>query len=173
MGGKENAKISSNDITADNATINSDVLMTSEGYDSNDDIKKGEIELPIEMQYEEVDMKNPKMDPLEWTARKLVPIPRKYYWETQNENLPRKTKAWHNTIYALGRVVSASEYTGEIVADLLGLNQSRFDNVTSMMTDEEWEEARSIQAERKKKREEKRKEMTSKKDREEALNDIG
>ena len=110
---------------------------------------------------------------MEWAARKVIPMPRKYYWETGNEDLPTKTKAWHNTVYALGKATRFAESVGEVVANVLGLNQSRFEYVTSSMTEEEWEEARHINEMKLKKREEKRKSIEMKEDQARALGDAG
>lgn len=56
---------------------------------------------------------------------------------------------------------------------MLGLNQSRFEYVTSTMTEEEWETSRRISQERRKKREEMRKELEAQKARSQALDDVG
>jgi len=49
----------------------------------------------------------------------------------------------------LGRgVLQVMESIGEVVANLLGLNESKFQYVIDGMTEEEWEVARQVQAER-------------------------
>mmetsp|Transcript_3717 Transcript_3717/g.5472 ORF Transcript_3717/g.5472 Transcript_3717/m.5472 type:complete len:184 (+) Transcript_3717:125-676(+) len=116
--------------------------------------EKPEEEIPVEMQYHEVDMDN--LDPLEWSARKVVPIPKKYYWDTGNFDLPLRIKAWHRTVSALERLTHAAEKTGEVAANMTGLNSTRFDYVTSTMTEEELEEARIYAEECKKRRAEQR-----------------
>ena len=35
-----------------------------------------------ELQCEEVDMSDDMMDPMEWTVRKILPIPKVYFWES-------------------------------------------------------------------------------------------
>ena len=74
-----------------------------------------ESDIPVELQYHEVDMNDPLMDPLEWTVRKFVPI-----W---------KIKFWHRTVAILGKGVKSAESAGEVVANTLGLNGSRYDYV--------------------------------------------
>ena len=105
-------------------------------------------DLPIELQYYEVDMNDPKMDPLEWTVRKVVPIPKAYYWDTENKDLPFKTKAWHRSIHILEITVKSMEKAGEVVANMFGLNSSRYSYVLDTMTPEERELARRINEER-------------------------
>ena len=95
-----------------------------------------------ELQCEEVDMNDRMMDPLEWSVRKTIPIPKKYYWETGNYDVSAKTKAWHRTVQSLGIAVRGAEKVGGFFVSLLGLNNSRFDDVTAYMTDEEWEIAK-------------------------------
>jgi len=102
-----------------------------------------------------------------------MPIPRKYYWDAENYNISAKTKLWHNSVYALGRMTHFAESVGEVVAQVLGLNQSRYEYVTSTMTEEEWEEARQISETKRLKRERKRKDMQRKKDQCDALDDAG
>mmetsp|Transcript_30037 Transcript_30037/g.36638 ORF Transcript_30037/g.36638 Transcript_30037/m.36638 type:complete len:196 (-) Transcript_30037:411-998(-) len=114
--------------------------------------------VPDELQCEEVDMNDPKMDPLEWSARTLIPIPKAYYWDTKNENLPLRTKAWHQTVAALGSTLRVAESVGEVAANVLGLNSSRYDYVTDAMTEEDWARSRQLAEERRKKREIRRKE---------------
>lgn len=130
-------------------------------------------EVPEELQCEEVDMNDPNMDPLEWSARKLIPIPKAYYWDTQNENIPLKTKAWHHTVSALGSSVRFAENVGEVAANFLGLNTSRYDYVTSTMTDEDWERARNTASERRLKRESFRKQQEVLKIEREVADSIG
>jgi hypothetical protein len=82
------------------------------------------------------------MDPLEWSVRKLVSIPKKYYWQTGNYNVSMRTKLWHRTVGTLGLTLRAAERIGEVLANITGLNTSRFDYITNAMTEEEWEFAR-------------------------------
>lgn len=105
--------------------------------------------LPVEMQLEEVDMDDPRMDPLEWTVRKLIPIPKAYFWETGNTDLPARTKLWHRTVGAMSRVVQFVDHVGKPVVDFTGVTTSRYDYVTSTMTDAQKETARRTALERK------------------------
>lgn len=132
---------------------------------------------PIELQCEEVDMNDPCMDPLEWSVRKVIPIPKQYYWETSptspstsptterstpidTNTLSKRTKLWHNTVYALGKTLHGAEAAGGVIASFLGINRaSRFDYVTSTLTPEQWEQAEKNAQEQKKKRAEYLKEL--------------
>merc|ERR1719242_2985632 len=115
--------------------------------------------IPEEMQLEEVDMNDPKMDPLEWSVRKIIPIPKKYYWESENSTsneLPVKVKAWHHTVATLGHVTRFAEKCGEFTANAIGLTSSRYSYVTDTMTKDQWRESRMVAADRKSRRELKR-----------------
>ena len=96
-----------------------------------------EQQLPIEYQLHEVDLTNPDMDPLEYTFRSYIPIPKAYFWDTGNENLPLRTKLWHRGIYWGGECLKRAEAMGEVIANFLGLNSGPFDYVTDGMTAEE------------------------------------
>jgi hypothetical protein len=115
---------------------------------SQDDAAVDPSELPLEYQLHEVDLTNPDMDPLEYTFRRYVPIPKVYFWETADEsnefhqNLPFRVKLWHNTIYYLGVCLQKAESAGGVVASILGLNSGEFDYVTSTMTEEQWSQSR-------------------------------
>jgi len=113
------------------------------------------------MQLELVDMNDPDMDPMEWSVRHLVPIPKKYYWETNNLDLSLRTKLWHRTVSALGSALRCAECIGEIVANIVGLNSSSYDYVISTMTPDQWEASRrnaqEIRAKRDSYREDKKK----------------
>ena len=102
------------------------------------------ISLPIERQLELVDMNDEDMDMLEWIVRKIIPIPKQYYWEstttsrsTDASNLPRSVVIWHNVVGTLSRAVQWIDRMGTPVADATGLTSSRFDYVLSTMTDEQ------------------------------------
>ena len=105
-------------------------------------------QLPPEYQLHESDLTNPEMDPLEYTFRRFVPIPKVYFWETADEsndfhqNLPVRVKLWHNTIYYLGACLQRAEAAGGVVASILGLNSGEFDYVTSTMTEDQWNQSR-------------------------------
>jgi len=108
---------------------------------------------PLEMQCVNVNLNDPDMDLLEKTARRLIPIPKAFYFETGKKDLPLKTKAWHRTVASLQTVLRWSEKIGEGVAKVTGITESRFDNVTLNMSPQQWEEAeqnRQMQMERRK-----------------------
>ena len=98
----------------------------------------------MERQLEIVDMNDEDMDMLEWIVRKIIPIPKQYYWEstttsrsTDASNLPRSVVIWHNVVGTLSRAVQWIDRMGTPVADATGLTSSRFDYVLSTMTDEQ------------------------------------
>mmetsp|Transcript_14576 Transcript_14576/g.22197 ORF Transcript_14576/g.22197 Transcript_14576/m.22197 type:complete len:168 (+) Transcript_14576:84-587(+) len=88
---------------------------------------------------QEVDMSDPMMDPLEWTVRKVIPIPKEYYWNTgvAKEDVPTKTRLWHQTIHALSKVTNATDSMGESISSGLGLSTRRYDYIVSTMTEQE------------------------------------
>jgi hypothetical protein len=100
-----------------------------------------------------VDMSDEDMDPIEWTVRKVIPIPAEYYWdavsEEQHDQVPARTKVWHKTISFLCRAHQWTERSiAKPLASSLGLTDSRFDYVVDNMTDEEWEKSRAMAAAR-------------------------
>jgi hypothetical protein len=113
-----------------------------------------DIELPLEYQVHEVDMNNPDMDPFEYAFRKYVPIPRAYFWDTASEandnhrNLPFGIKSWHRSIYYLSELLRKAEAGGEMIANVLGVNDGPFNYVTSRMTEDEMTRSRMIVEER-------------------------
>jgi hypothetical protein len=62
--------------------------------------------------------------------------------------LPRRIKLWHYTIYYLGEGLRIAEKGGEVVANVLGLNDGPFDYVTLGMTPEEMVASRAMMDER-------------------------
>ena len=102
------------------------------------------------------------MDPLEWSVRRVVSIPQKYYWETGNYAVGFRTKIWHRTVGTLGFTLRVAEKVGEVLANITGINSSRYDYVTSTMTDEEWELARKRADTSRARRKEKRQEAAKK-----------
>ena len=132
--------------------------------------------LPIEYQLHEVDLTNPDMDPLEYTFRRYVPIPKAYFWDTADDsndhhsNLPFRIKLWHRTIFYLGWCLKQAEAGGEMVANILGLNSGQFDYVTETMTEEEWDHSRVVVERR---REEIRAREEREKGEEEVVRDVG
>ncbi len=109
-----------------------------------------------ELQCEEVDMNDPTMDPLEWGVRKMISIPKQYYWVSKNYDVSVRTKVWHRSIATLGVSLRMAEKVGEVLANFTGLNSSRFEDVTVFMSDEEWENARKIADEARVKREQRK-----------------
>eukprot|EP00541_Cyclophora_tenuis_P019410 CAMPEP_0116576766 /NCGR_PEP_ID=MMETSP0397-20121206/20724_1 /TAXON_ID=216820 /ORGANISM="Cyclophora tenuis, Strain ECT3854" /LENGTH=148 /DNA_ID=CAMNT_0004105863 /DNA_START=164 /DNA_END=610 /DNA_ORIENTATION=+ len=87
-------------------------------------------------------MNDPMMDPLEWTVRKVIPIPKAYFWETGNTDLPPRTKLWHRTVGAMSNVVKFVDTLGKPVGEFTGVTSSRYDYVTSTMTQKQMETAR-------------------------------
>lgn len=130
--------------------------------------------LPVEMQVLPFDpTENPDMDPLEYSVRSVVPMPREYYWNTGNFDIPVRTKVWHRTIAALGSIVRFFERTGEGVANVTGLNTSRFDYVTENMTDEQWERSKKNAERMRMKSEARLKAMEERKVEDEVGGDLG
>merc|ERR1712043_8097 len=81
------------------------------------------------------------MDMLEWSVRKLIPIPKKYFWEEPvNTDLPLKTKVWHRTVGVMGSMVRLPDRIGKPIVDNATQSSGRFSYVTSTMTKEEWED---------------------------------
>jgi hypothetical protein len=108
-----------------------------------------ETAIPPELlELEQVDMttRETSMDPFEWTVRKLISIPKRYYWEVEDvdpEQLPIRLKLWHRSVAAMGTIVRfTDDRIGKPVAAFLGLTSSRFDYVTSTMTEADWEYSR-------------------------------
>jgi hypothetical protein len=100
-----------------------------------------------------VDMSDEDMDPIEWTVRKVIPIPAEFYWdvvpEEQHGQIPVRTKIWHKTIALLWGAHQWTERSvAKPLASALGLTDSRFDYVVDNMTDKEWEESRAMVAAR-------------------------
>jgi hypothetical protein len=103
---------------------------------------KSENSILEEEQCEHVDMNNELLDPLEWSVRKIIPIPKKYYFETGHYGVSFRTKLWHRSIQAMGLALNGIEKIGGFVANTLGLTSSRYDDVLAYMTEEELEQAR-------------------------------
>lgn len=80
-------------------------------------------------------MDNEDMDMLEWLVRRTIPIPKQYYWETGNDDLPRKVKIWHNVVGSLSASIKWIERIGKPVANATGLTSSRFDYVKDTMSE--------------------------------------
>jgi hypothetical protein len=99
-------------------------------------------DVPEEEQCEQVDMNDDNLDPLEWSIRKIIPIPKKYYFETGNYNVPFRTKVWHRSVQAMGLALIGVEKIGGFFANALGLTSSRYDDVLAYMTNEELEQSR-------------------------------
>jgi hypothetical protein len=93
------------------------------------------------------------MDPLEWTFRKLYPIPQHYYWEVvtpdQLSQVPLKIKIWHRTTSMLWSTYQVVDrYVAQPIARETGITKSRFDYVIDTMTQEDWESSKQMIAER-------------------------
>ncbi len=101
-------------------------------------------------------MNDPKMDPLEWSCRKVISIPKAYYWQTGNYNVSVRTKLWHRTVGALGLSLRVAERIGEVLANITGLNSNRFNYITDHMSEEEWAAAKQRAREARMRRKEKK-----------------
>eukprot|EP00527_Entomoneis_sp_CCMP2396_P004254 CAMPEP_0198137818 /NCGR_PEP_ID=MMETSP1443-20131203/1281_1 /TAXON_ID=186043 /ORGANISM="Entomoneis sp., Strain CCMP2396" /LENGTH=220 /DNA_ID=CAMNT_0043799377 /DNA_START=771 /DNA_END=1433 /DNA_ORIENTATION=+ len=113
-----------------------------------------------------VDMNHENMDPIEWSVRKLFPLPAVYYWdllEGQPEDvkkeivetkIPLKIRLWHRLVASLDRAQHViNDWVAQPIAGTLGITDSRFSYVLDNMTDEELRTSKRIVAERKKKQE--------------------
>ncbi|KAL3772675.1 hypothetical protein ACHAWU_004684 [Discostella pseudostelligera] len=123
-----------------------DAAVARTGTGNDDD-----AQLPPEYQLYQIDpTNNPNLDPLEYTFRKFIPIPRVYYWDTASplnnyhQQLPMKIKLWHRSIYYLGEGLRKAEAGGEIIANILGLNDGPFEFVTKNVTEEELARSREM-----------------------------
>ena len=96
------------------------------------------------LQLEEVNMDDEMMDPLEWMTRKVISIPKVYFWETDVDpgDLPMRLKLWHRSISFLASTVKMVDRIGNPIASFLGITSSRFSYVTSAMTEEDLENSR-------------------------------
>eukprot|EP01041_Mallomonas_annulata_P014234 gene14234-30284_t len=61
---------------------------------------------------------------------------------------PRNSDTWSSVVYYATKVFHTLEYIGEVVADILGLNDSKYQWVIDGMDEEDWKAAREIQAKR-------------------------
>lgn len=100
-----------------------------------------EDDTPVELQLEKVDMENEDMDMLEWTVRKIIPIPKQYYWETGNDDLPLRIKAWHQAVGSMSATIKWIDRIGKPIVDASGLKSSRFEYVRETMTEEQIQES--------------------------------
>ena len=83
------------------------------------------------------------MDPLEYAFRRVVPVPMEYYWVTGNNQVPLRVKLWHNSIFYLGLCLQKAEAAGEVVANVLGLNDGPFSYVTETITEADMARSRA------------------------------
>mmetsp|Transcript_21808 Transcript_21808/g.62102 ORF Transcript_21808/g.62102 Transcript_21808/m.62102 type:complete len:214 (-) Transcript_21808:164-805(-) len=101
----------------------------------------------------EVDMDAEDMDPLEWTIRKLIPIPCQYYWENDRvtpQQVPLRLKMWHRVVGALDSGWKFLEgRVGTPLVNATGVTSSQFDYVTSTMSERDWEYSRTAVSRRK------------------------
>ena len=110
----------------------------------------------------QVDLDDENMDPIEWTFRKLVPLPAVYFWdllegqpeEVKREYLqtkiPRKIRAWHRVIGSLDRAQHwMTDWVAKPLAGGLGITESRFSYVIDNMSEAELNESKRMVAERK------------------------
>jgi hypothetical protein len=100
-----------------------------------------------------VDLTAEDMDPLEWTFRKLIPVPENYYWDVVQdqdvERVPTRIKLWHKSFHSVATAFQWTEQrVGMPLARTLGLTSSRMSTVTMFMTDEDWKKSKRIVTER-------------------------
>lgn len=55
---------------------------------------------------------------------------------------------WHRSVFFLGKALKYAEFIGEVVAQVLGLNQSRYQYVMDGMSEEDWKKAQKVNEER-------------------------
>jgi hypothetical protein len=180
-----NPQPQADDLPLPPARSNDTAIADGDADEGNAAVNKNNAsdKLPPEYQLHEVDLTNPDMDPLEYTFRRFVPIPKVYFWDTAdesnyfNQNLPLRVKLWHNSIYYLGLCLKKAEAAGEIVANILGLNSGEFDYVTNTMTEEQWSESRrNVEARRQESRrhqEEREERERVERGEEEVVSDVG
>lgn len=96
-------------------------------------------------------MNNEDMDMLEWLVRRWIPIPKQYYWETggNGEDLPWRTRTWHNFVGGGSRSVQFLERIGKPVTAATGLTDSRFGYVKETMSERQLEISKKAASERK------------------------
>ena len=64
-------------------------------------------------------------------------IPKAYYWQTENYEVPINVKIWHRTVATLGSIARGAESVGETMASVMGLGGTgELDYVMSTMTEE-------------------------------------
>ena len=106
----------------------------------------------------QVDMEREDMDPLEWSVRKVVPIPAHYYWDvvpedkdgTMQTEIPRSIRWWHNSVHAMANALEWTEQkVGLPLGRRLGLLSPRMSDVTMFMSDDDWKKSERIVTERK------------------------
>ena len=106
-----------------------------------------------------VDMNDETMDPLEWSFRKMVPIPEHFYWdvvssEEEQRCIPTRIRFWHRSLYTLSRVSQwTDDHIGQPLARTLGLHTPRSSDVTMFMSDDDWKRSQRIVMERQKNQE--------------------
>ncbi|KAL7580063.1 hypothetical protein ACA910_005048 [Epithemia clementina (nom. ined.)] len=113
--------------------------------------------ITILRQKKQVDFNDELMDPIEWTVRKVCPLPAVYYWdllegqpEEIKKEIPWKIRWWHRIVGSLDRASNVVDrWVAQPVAGTLGLTESRFEYVIDSMTEEELEASKRNVAERK------------------------
>jgi hypothetical protein len=109
------------------------------------------------------------LDPIEWTVRKLVPIPETYFWEynprdddddmlrdddqSWQAHLSWRLRTWHRTIGTAEATLHwMDRWIAQPVARTTGVTDSRFSDVTQYMTEEDWATARQTLASQRRQR---------------------
>jgi hypothetical protein len=107
--------------------------------------------LPPERQFQIVDMERDDMDMLEWLVRYVIPIPKRYYWEssTTNTSLPAHVRVWHDMI---GLFDTCIQWLDQKSEPWIQPTTSRFEYVRSTMTPQQLERFQKQQVELRNKR---------------------
>lgn len=101
-----------------------------------------------------VDLTAEDMDPLEWTVRKVIPIPEHYYWDVVPDRatwvqIPTRIRLWHVSIHAFAAALHWTEQrVATPVAKSLGLLSPRVETVTMFMDENDWKKSQRIVADR-------------------------
>ena len=108
----------------------------------------------------QVDFNDEYMDPIEWSVRKIFPLPEVYYWDVMEgqpkdsiQKIPWKIRYWHRLVGSLDHASDiVNRWVAQPIAGTLGITDSRFSYVIDNMTEEELQASKRLVAERKKQR---------------------
>mmetsp|Transcript_502 Transcript_502/g.1003 ORF Transcript_502/g.1003 Transcript_502/m.1003 type:complete len:186 (+) Transcript_502:81-638(+) len=115
----------------------------------------------------QVDFSDEYMDPIEWSVRKVVPLPAVYFWDLLKDvpedvaqqivqdKIPRKIRMWHRFIGTMDRAQHfVNDWVAQPIAGTLGITDARISYVTDTMTEEDMQKSKRLVAERKRRQEE-------------------